>query len=109
MNIYRHGDILIKQIEILPNNLKKVQETKSFVIAEGETTGHKHLLQVLDRTATDFCVYQNEQGNYILDMKSDGKLTHEEHKEITIKKGIYFVGHEQEFSPFDEEIKRVRD
>lgn len=108
MNIYRHGDILVKNIKELPTDLKKLGKFKEFILAHGES-GHSHRLQVLDRVATDFCVYQDKNGNYILDMKSDGKLTHEEHKEITIKKGIYFVGHEREFDAFSDEIKRVRD
>lgn len=108
MNNYRHGDIPLKQLKELPTNLTKLGDFKEFVLAHGES-GHCHRLQVKDQVANDFCVYQDSNGNYVLDMQEDAQLTHEEHKEITIKKGIYSVGHEQEFSPFDEEIKRVRD
>ena len=107
MNIYRHGDLLIREIKELPKTIKKLVKTDKFVLAEGETTGHKHLLK--DKTKTGFEVYQDVNGNFVLDLKVDAEVSHEEHKTVKIKKGIYFVEHEKEFDWFEKATKKVVD
>ena len=106
MNIFRSGDILLKEVK-KPKNLKFVDKKTSFVLAIGETTGHKHLLTA--EPQTEFKVFQDEKGNYYLEMENKGVLTHEEHKEITIERGFYFIGREQEHTYFENETVRVQD
>lgn len=106
-NIIRQGDILIKPIKIDKSKLKFIGKKSSFVLAEGETTGHKHTL-VSDPT-TEFNVYQNKQGQYILEMEHEGKLNHEEHNQITLLPDMYIVGNEREFNYFSEATQRVID
>ena len=106
MNIFRSGDILLKEVK-KPKNLKFVGKKTSFVLAIGETTGHKHLLTAEPTTVFD--VFQDEKGNYYLEMENKGMLTHEEHKEITIERGFYIIGHEQEYNYFENEAVRVQD
>ena len=103
-NIYRHGDLLIRQIEKLPKGIKEVE---SNTIAEGEFTGHSHRLQTAVRT--DMKIYTDIDGRKYFKVDKDGKLTHEEHKTITIEKGIYEVIIEREFNPFEESINQVQD
>lgn len=104
MNNYRQGDILIKQIDKLPENLKIVNKENQFVLAEGEQTGHKHLL-VADKLE----VLQDEKGRYYFQLKDNATITHEEHKTITILPGIYKVGNEQEYDYFLKEVVKVQD
>lgn len=103
MNNYRHGDLLLRQIEELPKGLKKLQ---SNILAEGEFTGHHHKI-VAD--PIDLTLYEDAQGRKYFKLDKDANLTHQEHETITVKKGLYFVDIEQEFDPFQETINQVRD
>src|SRR3990167_5849957 len=98
-NYIRHGDVFLRRVKTLPKNLKKINKGNSHVLAYGEVTGHKHLL-TLPRTDTSFEVLEDEKGNMYLRMGADGKLTHEEHKELTIEKGYWIVEHEREYDYF---------
>lgn len=100
MNTYRHGDVDIKQIDALPDNLKKID---SKTLAYGEQTGHHHTL------VGNAEVYEDNLGNKWFVANEDCAITHEEHKTIEIKKGYYQVKIEREFDPFEEAVKQVVD
>ena len=100
MNIYRHGDLCIKQVKRLPEGLK---EKKSNVLAVGETTGHAHVLQ-----GERFKMYEKDNVLY-LSVQEVTPLTHEEHKRIDIAPGEYIIQTEKEYNPFDDEINKVSD
>lgn len=102
--IYRQGDVIISLIDALPKNLKVIECRDKFVLAEGEATGHKHLL-----IGEKMRILQDENGGFYLDLKDKAQLTHEEHKTITILPGIYKVGREQEYDYFLQEIRQVND
>lgn len=106
-NIYRHGDLLIKPIKIDKSKLKFLGKFDKFTLAEGETTGHKHLLVAEPKTS--FNVYQNDQGQYVLEMEKSGEIRHEEHSTIKLLPDFYVVGNEREYSYFENEIKKVID
>ncbi len=108
MNYYRHGDLGFTPLTKIPDNLKKVYKGQKFVLAEGEKTGHKHVL-VLDKPNTAFEILQDNQGRHILKLEKDAKLSHQEHKTITIEKGMYLVQNEKEYNYFQKEIQRVQD
>lgn len=104
-NTFRHGDLVINKINKTDISLDKV---KSAVLAEGEHTGHKHLLRPLDNSAQiefkrtlDNLVFKVEGGR--------ASLTHEEHKEIIFEPGVYEVKILREFDYFNEEIRQVLD
>lgn len=103
-NIYRQGDLIIKPINKLPENLKIVNKENRFVLAEGEQTGHKHLL-VAERME----ILQDTNGKFYFNFGNSVELTHQEHKTITILPGIYEVGNEQEYDYMLNEIKKVQD
>ena len=43
MNQLQQGDVLLKKINVIPSNAKKLKSDKrGFVLAEGESTGHYH-------------------------------------------------------------------
>ena len=95
--IARHGDLLIRKIKEIPQNLKP---TNTNILAEGEKTGHKHQLQ---GNAT---VYKQETDALYFEVKTSVDLVHQEHKTIHIPEGTYLVQQEREFNPF-ENIRRV--
>ena len=102
--IYRHGDILIKEILEFPNNLKII---KDCILARGEQTGHHHKL--VKEYESQFDVLEDEQGNKYLQINKPTDLIHQEHKTITIENGLYFVSHEREYNYFELMTKRVID
>ena len=100
-NIFRHGDLLIKRIGELPANLTKLKTT---VLAEGETTGHKHKL-----VGQQVQVFKDSNQQMYVELKEPAQLVHEEHKTIDLDAGNYVIIHEREFEPFEQEIRRVAD
>ena len=107
-NIYRHGDILLKEISELPKTAKEKQKSKSYVLALGETTGHKHVITT-ERPDTLVEIFTDTDGKSYLRIGAQSKLTHEEHHTITVLPGIYEVGHEQEYDPFERATRQVVD
>lgn len=98
--IFRHGDVLIKEIDALPRGLEKLD---SNVLAEGEITGHSH------RLVGNSQVFQDKKGDKFFKINQQTTLVHQEHEPITIEEGIFEVLIEREYSPFDEEIRTVMD
>lgn len=101
---YRHGDLGISPLKELPSNLK---EKKTNVLAYGEATGHKH--QLLERTKNQFAILEDEKGQMYMRINEATDLVHEEHKTITIEKGLYFISHEKEYDYFEQQTNRVVD
>ena len=105
MKTYRHGDILFRPIkEELKGN--KVAHTESFTVALGEATGHHHVITVENPDNLD--IVETPMG-YVLTLKSEGTLTHEEHGTLTIAPGIYQVGREREHDWFAKSTRQVID
>jgi hypothetical protein len=104
-NERQQGDVLINRIEILPNDLKKIdKKPRGFVLAEGETTGHAHVIDdgIEMFEATDGTLY-------IRVMKEKAVLTHEEHASIELPRGLYEIGIVQEVDPWTEQPRNVVD
>lgn len=97
--LYQQGDVLFKKV-----NGVKGRELNHLVIAEGELTGHKHVV-----TSGEATLYE-ENGVLYLHVDSDeAVITHEEHKSVTIPKGDWEIGIVQEYDHFAEEARRVKD
>lgn len=90
MNIYRQGDVLIKQVAELPEGLKT---QKGNVLVYGESTGHSHKL-----VGGSVKVKSDEM--YII--ANDGaKIVHEEHNTIDLPSGKYMVIRQREYLSSD--------
>ena len=100
------GDVSFIKIDKLPTSIKLKQLPKNgYVVAEGETTFHKHLL-VADKTS-EVLYGTDENNNLYMEIKSGtATITHEEHKEITFEQGIYFIGKQVEYDELgDRQVK----
>lgn len=103
---YYQGDIpLIKGIE-LPKNLKWKKLEKELVVAEGEITNHFHTIVLVKDAQIDYAQFLNEW--YLNIKKGQAVITHPEHKQITLDKGIYFVGKQYEYSDLNE-YRQIKD
>lgn len=100
MKIYRHGDVLIKEIRTLPKNIIKA---KNNVLMMGEATNHSHRLKL-----EQIQMFKDGEQKY-LSLEQDTELIHEEHDTINLDKGNYIILQEREFDPFADEIRQVMD
>jgi hypothetical protein len=79
----------------------------SVVLALGEHTGHKHTISTLD--PNDLEAWKQLEGGWIITLKTEGQLVHNQHGTLTIAPGIYRVGQEREYDPFMEITRQVID
>jgi len=100
MALYRHGDLLVKRTEALPDQVRQLHH---LVLAEGEMTGHSH--RIAERDAA--VLYQSGDGLYLTVTAPLATLVHQEHGPITLTQGIYHIWRQREYSP--KEIRYVRD
>ena len=92
----RQGDVTIKQIEKLPDGLRKLD---TLTVRFGEATGHHHSLVVEEPNRAE--LYQDEKGVMCLHVEGGAVLTHQEHKPLTLPAGDYLIGDERELDPIE--------
>ena len=116
--IGHQGDTQWFSIDKIPEDAKKIENT---FIAKSEQSGSVHVL------CGDYDMYEYENGN-IMDVKEDCILNHtfesnlighkikeakelplKDHRHSLIKKGLYFVGIQQRYDPFQKLWKKVID
>lgn len=85
--MYRQGDLLIQEVDSLPKDIKKRENR---IILWGEATGHKHQL-------TTGSVFDGKDGAIYLELLKGGKIVHDEHNPISLKKGKYAVIRQREY------------
>ena len=83
---------------------QKLEHNGSFVLAEGETTGHKHTI-----VSPSMEIRQTEDGRYYFSTDSPAEVSHEEHKTITLEPGIYRVDRIREKDWFSGAVRRIID
>lgn len=104
MNIFRHGEIVLKSINKMPNG--KMSKHNEFIVAHSET-GHHHIL----KSDTKFDVL--EKTMLYIRLYEPAKLTHKKsidfHRTLDIPAGDYKVIPKVEYNPFEQIIQAVRD
>lgn len=93
--MHRHGDVLLVRTGDCAPNVPK--RPCRMVLAEGEVTGHAHVITAPGRLRGD-----------VLSLPNGGTVTHEEHHAIVLEPGDYRVIHQQQFTPLRNWV-RVRD
>ena len=88
--LYRHGDLLIRQIKKIPESTTQLSTS---IIAHGEN-GNTHKLHGSHQ------VYEMPDKQILFEAKQDLSLKHQEHSMLKISKGNYVVVHEREHNPF---------
>lgn len=101
---YRQGDVLIEQVGRTVRKTTKCQRLHRIVLAEGEATGHAHVLQTDPKDPSDWWKEGEEQ---FADVKGPAVVVHEEHASIKLEEGTYRVTRQREYSP--EAIRNVAD
>src|SRR5690349_12699298 len=91
--LYRHGDVLLVSVPEFPEAAVSVRRRGRIVLAEGEVTGHAHVIS--ERDAWEFRVGDER---FVL-VRSAARLIHEEHAAIDILPGAYRVVIQREYEP----------
>ena len=99
-----HGDIFLMPFEGEVKGLP-VEHADTFVLAEGERTGHKHVFR---SQKSAFDVFQDEDDLFLV-VRESATLTHEEHAALTVEPGVYHLEHEREYDWFSKATRRVTD
>ena len=100
MALYRHGDVMICQIEVIPENSKK---RGNVILAHGEVTGHMH--RVADPLTAE--TFELDGQIYLKVTATTAQLIHEEHAIIELPRGVYRVWQQREYTPTM--VRRVSD
>lgn len=101
---YQQGDVIMEPAGI-PEGAKAVAaRERGFVLAEGEMTGHAH---VIDRVAD--IEFMEKDGLFYIVNKKPVTVRHEEHKPLTLPAGTWRVRGVREYDHFAEEARRVAD
>lgn len=98
MTNLRQGDILFKKVD----EVVEGKTHKQLTIAEGEFTGHHHVL-----IAEADSMIVGDKTKFTLTGKA--KLVHPEHDTIEFNSGTYVVLTEREFNYIDQTFEKVKD
>lgn len=98
--MWRHGDVMIAGVAAIPHG---AQRRISTVLVRGEITGHSHRIANADTAE----LWERYGDVFIAVTAETATLIHEEHKPITLPRGIYKVWQQREYTP--EAIRRVVD
>lgn len=79
-------------------------KSKRVVLGEGETIGHKHVLESAKEIS-----YDRTDSHIGLLLAGTGILTHDEHDRIVLEPGRYRSYNQVEFNPMDRTVNRVFD
>lgn len=90
--MFRHGDVQLIRVAEIPAGAQLCKDRK--VLADGEVTGHAHRVDLGE-------LFRTEDGKLYLRVEklTKAKLTHEEHKTITLDPGCYLVGQKRQYTP----------
>ena len=102
--VNRQGDVMLYQVQALPEGCIEQGQATEIVLAEGEQTGHKHTLLTEERPAITFLA---PDGSVYLQIGEPATLTNEEHGVQTVQPGIYLLPQQVEYSPAA--VRRVMD
>lgn len=91
MKKLQQGDVIIRSIGKIPAGATPVSKsTRGFVLAEGEATGHAHVIQ-------DEIEMYEKDGVLFIRVEKPVTVEHEEHKPVRIESGTYEIGFVREY------------
>ncbi len=100
---YRQGDVLLIEVDRIPNAAKEHIKKDRIVLAYGERTGHAHALST--RTATAY----SDGDDLFIDTQNGTILVHEEHTPLLILAGQYRVIQQKEYVHKEPETQELTD
>jgi hypothetical protein len=103
----QQGDVLLQEVENLPEGSGRIAITGPKIIARGEQTGHNH---TIDSDQADlWALSKNGVTEFYLEVRNPVTIVHDEHKSLPIPPGIYRVGRVKEYDYFAEMERQLED
>jgi hypothetical protein len=90
--LWRHGDVLIAGAQDVPAGARRRPGT---VMAYGEVTGHSHRFQ--EAGAVE--LWEHDGIIFVNVLTEAATIVHEEHRPISIPRGVYKVWMQREYTP----------
>jgi hypothetical protein len=104
-DMYAQGDLLIEQVPDFDHSCE-VDLQSTLLLAEGELTGHRHLVHGAAALFRDDALSRDTPKDlyvgYLVVAKEGARIVHEEHGAIALGQGIYRVRRQREMEPLDE-------
>jgi len=94
--VLRQGDVLLVRVDELPQYCHPVPRRGPIVLAEGEATGHAH---VITATHATLHVTGGDDAYLVVTGGRSALLRHEEHDTIAVAPGVWEVRRQREYSP----------
>lgn len=103
----QQGDVILNKVDIdLIGGTKIKKDSRGIVLAEGEATGHFHGIDVEEDEAELIKIGER----MLLNVKAKSvTLKHQEHKPLTIEKGVWEVGQVVEKDWLNDMVRKVVD
>lgn len=113
MNIIRHGEIVLKEVNALPEGAILKEESKDFIVGHSET-GHHHRITVKEKPDMNKVKFYTAKDGEYVEVPAIAELWHEKsgeyvHKTIPLSPGIYKRQRKQEYDYFAGIMREVRD
>ena len=104
---FRQGDVYFVKVDDFDktNYVKREPKNNNLILAYGEVTSHHHSISLLDYP--DVELFENKDGDMLLNVPNTATLTHQEHTAIDLVPGKYEVYIQEEYDP--EGMRRVQD
>lgn len=93
----------MRRLDCIPQGKAKIISRKRLVLAEGEHTGHAHVIE------DDEAELIQIGDRMLLKLTKEATVKHEEHKPITLSPGIWEIGRVQEYDWFQHRQRQVMD
>ncbi|WP_334110774.1 hypothetical protein [Thermodesulfitimonas autotrophica] len=102
MRMKVQGDLYCVREKNIPERAHPVRpEGNRFILRRGEATGHAHAVAAEEGVE----VYEKDGCLYVATARF-AAVTHEEHKPLTLEPGLWRIGIQREYDPFEEEEQR---
>lgn len=101
---YQQGDVLLFAIDSVPSEAKVVEIDEKIVLAQGEATGHAHVISDIDE-----CEVYTLANELFVKVGNPVVVTHDEHDSIEVGIGVWRVAIVREYDHFAEEARAVAD
>lgn len=102
---YQQGDVILAQVGLIPADAEReTPHARGNVVAEGEVTGHAHVLE--PDTST---LFLSPTGKRFVQVRMPTALTHEEHDTQVIAPGLYEIDQVVEKDWLEDAIRPVVD
>jgi hypothetical protein len=103
MKQFRQGDVWIEEVDFLPPSGKKKNFDKGrLILADGEITGHHHVV-----CADDIDAAISEEDAIFFKTNTETKITHEEHAPIILEPNkVYKTYIQREYDENAEDLTR---